>query len=71
MPTFFVTCGVHIYTLIHNYNSFFNLGEFGVVYKANCIGYNNGHGSVSVAVKTMQGISAILTVIDAYKIMVI
>ena len=30
------------------------------MYKANFIGYNNGHGSVSVAVKTMQGILAML-----------
>ena len=29
---------------------------FGVVYKANFIGYNNRCGSMSVAVKTMQGI---------------
>ena len=41
------------------------------MYKANFIGYNNGRGSMSVAVKTMHGISAILTVIDAYKIMAI
>ena len=39
---------------------FFYLGEFGVVYKANFIGYNDGLGSMSVAVKTiMQGILAI------------
>ena len=58
---------------IHNYITlFFNLGEFGVVYKANFIGYNNGHGSMSVAVKTMQGILAMLnSVITAYGIMAI
>ena len=38
----------------------FYLGEFGVVYKANFIVYNNGRGSMSVAVKTMQGILAML-----------
>ena len=48
-----------------------NLGEFGVVYKANFIGYNNGRGSMSVAVKTMQGILAMLTVIADYEIIAI
>ena len=55
----FLTCDV--YTLHNTYIAlFFNLGEFGVVYKANFIGYNNGCGSMSVAVKTMRGILAML-----------
>ena len=33
------------------------------MYKANFIGYNNGRGSMSVAVKTMQGILAMLNFI--------
>ena len=43
------------YSTQYTFITLFNLGEFGVVYKANFIGYNNGCGSVSVAVKTMQG----------------
>ena len=57
--------------IIHILLFFFNLGEFGFVYKANFIGYNDGRGSMIVAVKTMQGIFAMLTVIAAYEIMAI
>ena len=49
-----------------------NLGEFGIVYKANFFGYNNGRGSMNVAVKTIQGISAMLnSVIAANEIVAI
>ena len=43
-----------------------------MVYRANFFGYNNGRGSMSVAVKTIQGISAMLnSVIAAYEIVAI
>ena len=71
MPICNLWCPYPYTQYVYIINFFFLLiGEFGVVYKANFIGYNNGHGSMSVAVKTIQGILACLlnSVIAAMKL---